>query len=212
MATSQSVVTPFRVPLLAANQTWTSLVQDRLANEYLHRRARAEVFALQAGTLYIEESDDQAFGTSTILATIAVAASVTPDVPWVKLSKKHYRLRYVNGAAAQTAQMILFLERSGRPVTDVEVSAPVAVGYEALNVTNAAAVALAAVPANATRATVTVEDAEIRVRWDGTAPTTAQGHLAEPFDEVTLMNRTDILNFRAIATTATAANLRVTYS
>lgn len=101
---------------------------------------------------------------------------------------------------------------SGEYAARVKVTGSNAVGYEALNVTNAAAVALAAIPASATKATITVEDAEIRVRWDGTAPTTAHGHLAEPFDEITLMNRTDIVNARFIATTATAANLRVTYS
>lgn len=108
------------VPLLAASQTWTMAAQDRL-NTHLIRRIRPEVYATVGGTLYVEESDDEAFGSPTTLATITVTANTTPTTDWVKVAKKWYRLRYVNGGSAQTSRMTLWLEKDDRDVQDVEV-------------------------------------------------------------------------------------------
>jgi hypothetical protein len=84
--------------------------------------------------------------------------------------------------------------------------------YEALTITNAVAVPLTlATFDGALTANITVEDNPIRVRWDGTAPTTTEGHLLQSGDQLKLDFTADIWHFRAIATGANS-KLRVTYS
>jgi hypothetical protein len=87
-----------------------------------------------------------------------------------------------------------------------------AFAYESLTITSATAVALTAVTAaGAFTANVTIEGNPIRVRWDGTAPTTSEGHLLQSGDSLKLDFTADIWKFRAIATGANAT-IRVTYS
>jgi hypothetical protein len=84
--------------------------------------------------------------------------------------------------------------------------------YESLTITNAVAVSVTASKLDSVRqAIITVEDNPIRCRWDGTAPTTTEGHLFQSGDALTLQFATDIYHFRAIATGANA-KIRVTYS
>jgi len=59
------------------------------------------MWADQAGTLYLEESDDGG-GNWSQTATVSVSASTTTSLPWTALTKQLYRFRYVNGATAQT--------------------------------------------------------------------------------------------------------------
>jgi hypothetical protein len=74
------------------------------------------------------------------------------------------------------------------------------------------AVALTAAKyAGATKAVITVEGGEIRCRWDGTAPTAAEGHYVYVGDEIRLMTAADIANFKAIRATTTDATIRVNY-
>lgn len=63
----------------------------------------------------------------------------------------------------------------------------------------------------AKRAVVTVEDAQIRYRYDGTAPTASEGHLANPMDAIILKGNSNINNFQAIRKGSTNATIRVTY-
>jgi hypothetical protein len=87
-----------------------------------------------------------------------------------------------------------------------------AFAYESLTITNAAAVPLTlATFDGALSANITVEDNPIRVRWDGTSPTTVEGHLLQSGDTMKMDFTADIWHFRAIATGANA-KLRVTYS
>jgi hypothetical protein len=84
--------------------------------------------------------------------------------------------------------------------------------YEALTITNAAAVPLTlATFDGALSANITVEDNPIRIRWDGVAPTTTEGHLLVSGDQLKLDFTADIYHFKAIATGGNA-KLRVTYS
>jgi hypothetical protein len=84
--------------------------------------------------------------------------------------------------------------------------------YESLTITNAVAVPLTlATFDGALSANITVEGNPIRVRWDGTAPTTAEGHLLQAGDQIKMDFTADIWHFRAIATGANAT-IRVTYS
>jgi len=63
----------------------------------------------------------------------------------------------------------------------------------------------------AKRAVITVENARIRYRYDGTNPTTAEGHLVGAFSVIILTTTTSIQNFRAIRQGANSATIRVTY-
>ena len=63
-----------------------------------------------------------------------------------------------------------------------------------------------------TKAFVTVETAQIRFTLDGTAPTTAVGHLLEIGDILKLDSTADLASFRAIRTGAVSASLQCTYS
>jgi hypothetical protein len=84
--------------------------------------------------------------------------------------------------------------------------------YESITVTNAAALPLTlATFDGALTANITVENNPVRVRWDGTAPTTAEGHLLQSGDQLKLDFTADIWHFRAIATGADS-KLRITYS
>lgn len=56
------------------------------------------VYADQAGTLYIDQSDDQVNIQST---SIAVSAATLTQIPVQQLTSRYYRFRYVNGATGQ---------------------------------------------------------------------------------------------------------------
>jgi hypothetical protein len=87
-----------------------------------------------------------------------------------------------------------------------------AFAYESLSITNAAAVPLTLATFDAAlSANITVEGNPIRVRWDGTAPTAAEGHLLQSGDQIKMDFTADIWHFKAIATGANAT-IRVTYS
>lgn len=96
-------------PLLAG-ESLIQPAQDRLTQPWLFRRARVDVFADVAGNAYLDESQDGL--TWNQAATVAVVAGVTAQIPWTDLIKGFYRVRYANGAAAQTRFRCL-LERDG---------------------------------------------------------------------------------------------------
>ncbi|AXN53730.1 hypothetical protein SPS_19 [Sphingomonas phage Scott] len=59
----------------------------------------AEVFTDQAGTLYIDKSTDGTTWRQAATASVAAGVNATLEV---KITCRYYRLRYVNGATAQT--------------------------------------------------------------------------------------------------------------
>lgn len=84
--------------------------------------------------------------------------------------------------------------------------------YEALTIGSTAVALTPAVYGSAKRALITVETAQIRFRFDGTAPTSAEGHIADPGDIIYLTSNADIAAFRAIRSTSVDAKIRCTYS
>lgn len=60
---------------------------------------------------------------------------------------------------------------------------------------------------------LTVDDAALRFRFDGTAPTATVGHQLSSGDSVTIYGANSLRNFRAIRDTGAALNptLQVTY-
>lgn len=91
-------------PLLA-NGVYEQPVQDRFQQRPVGA-VRGLVWADKAGTLYLEHRDTDS-GSWAVLATVAVSANTTTELPWTNLSRRYYRFRYVNGAAAQEVVMVL---------------------------------------------------------------------------------------------------------
>ena len=58
---------------------------------------------------------------------------------------------------------------------------------------------------------ITVEDADIRCRWDGTDPDTSTGHLILNGGSLVLNNPGDVTNLRMIRDAATDAIIQVTH-
>lgn len=100
---------------------------------------------------------------------------------------------------------------------------PTVMDFEALSVTSGAAVgctvakytkSVTAGEHNQTQrarlATITTETASVRVRFDGTAPTTSVGHLYAAGSTIELQSTAQIQQFLAIAT-STSATISITY-
>lgn len=83
-------------------------------------------------------------------------------------------------------------------------------GFEQLAITGSAT-ALASVPANANKAVMTVENATLRYRDDGTNPDANTGLRAFIGATIILNNRDAILNFRAIRTGNTSSEVNCSY-
>ena len=85
--------------------------------------------------------------------------------------------------------------------------------HESVTVDNTAGgVALTAatiIPFN--RALLTVETAAIRFTADGTAPTTAIGHLAQPGDVIKLAGNDELTRFRAIRQGGVSGTIMASY-
>jgi|CXWL01.1.fsa_nt_gi hypothetical protein len=61
------------------------------------------------------------------------------------------------------------------------------------------------------RAVLTVETAAIRYTVDGTAPTTAVGHLAQPGDVIKLAGNDELTRFRAIRQGGVSGTIMASY-
>lgn len=82
-------------------------------------RTRGLVKADKAGTLYLEESEDNSTWTTT--ATVTVTANAMKELPWTALVKHYFRFHYINGATAQTS-FSLIQQVSGLEVERVELT------------------------------------------------------------------------------------------
>jgi hypothetical protein len=87
---------------LAANETYEQPGRDRFEGNDPVGGVRGLVYASHAGTLYLEESDDDGTTWSQTGDAVSVAAKTTTELLWTNLTKQQYRFRYVNGATAQT--------------------------------------------------------------------------------------------------------------
>lgn len=86
-------------------------------------------------------------------------------------------------------------------------------GYESLTVANAAA-GIGPTWAKskvAYKAFMTAETAEMRFRFDGTAPTSTEGHIIDDGDTLELYGNKNIVNFLAIRTGDNSGALKITY-
>jgi hypothetical protein len=90
--------------------------------------------------------------------------------------------------------------------------------YESISVTNTAVgftaslvAASAGVRPRCGRAFITAETAQMRFRYDGTDPTSAEGHLLNVGDILTFDDHQSITSFKAIRTGAVSGVIKVTY-
>ena len=81
-------------------------------------------------------------------------------------------------------------------------SSTTAVGFTASNITPAF---------QPTRVIITVEDGQIRYRYDGTDPTATVGHLMNSMDALVLKGKKNIEAMKFIRKTTTNATIMVTY-
>ena len=64
---------------------------------------------------------------------------------------------------------------------------------------------------NAKRIQVTVEDAQIRYKYNGTSPTSSEGHLLNPMDTLELNTTSNIKNLRFIRKGTNNGKVMVTF-
>lgn len=87
-----------------------------------------------------------------------------------------------------------------------------AVGYESISIGSSAIGLTAGTYGNAIEGFLTLEDAQIRIRWDGTNPTAGEGHVMDVGDVLRLRSNEDLGNFRAIQSGSGSGVLKATYS
>jgi hypothetical protein len=83
--------------------------------------------------------------------------------------------------------------------------------YESITVAATAIGCTAATYLDATRAEMTLETAQIRMRVDGTNPTSSEGHLVEVGDIISLRSAKQISQFKGIRTGAVSGVLKATF-
>jgi hypothetical protein len=105
---------------LQANMSYIQAGRDRFESGIPAGSVSGLVWADKAGTLYLEESDDDGV-TWSQTTNVSVSASTTTVLPWTALTKQQYRFRYVNGAAAQT-KFRLVQQTRGMELTTVDLS------------------------------------------------------------------------------------------
>jgi len=86
----------------------------------------------------------------------------------------------------------------------VTLGGPTYDAYESITVSSTAKTLTAATYEARPYAFITVENAQIRFRLDGTAPTATEGHLAEPGASIHLRNHDQLEDFQAIRVSADA--------
>ena len=84
--------------------------------------------------------------------------------------------------------------------------------YESVTVADSAIGLTSGTYGSNTKAFMTLETAQIRIRIDGTNPAAGEGHLIEVGDIIKLNSAADIATFKAIRTGGTSGVLKVTYS
>jgi len=121
------------------------------------------------------------------------------------------------GALQSPADTVRTADTIVRHVQNIDASGNVAGGgstpfaYESVTVADAAIGLTALTYSDATRAEMTLETAQIRIRGDGTSPTASEGRIAEIGDTIVLSSATQIAGFKAIRTGATSGVLKVEY-
>ena len=83
--------------------------------------------------------------------------------------------------------------------------------YESVTVADSAIGLTPATYAAATRAEMTLETAQIRIRSDGTSPTSSEGRIVEVGDTIILDSAAQIAAFKGIRTGGSSGALKIEY-
>lgn len=144
----------------------------------------------------------------TVVTDMPITAAATAYFTHVQ-NASNVRISVKNAGAGQNTTIAWTVAASQLPISS---EYRWAFTHEAKTVTNAAVVSLTqATYLDAALAIITVENNTIKVRWDGSDPTTTTGHTLQAGDTLKLELTGDIYHFRAIASGADAI-IRVTYS
>ena len=206
-----------RVPL-PANGTYTQGTMDRFNDREPVGSVYALVYADKGGVLYIEESDDEGVNWSQTV-TKSVLSNTTTEVSWTALTKRWYRFRYVNGAAAQ-GKFVLIQQSQPLELIDVQLTGgssnvkllgSIATNKEVVTVGDTVASLTEAKYGANTKAALQVQVAPLRYWQTGDDPTGTEGFLAQPGDIIFLDSAEDIANFKAIRIIDTNAKLTCQY-
>lgn len=84
--------------------------------------------------------------------------------------------------------------------------------YESVTITDSAISLTSATYLTSTKAEMTLETAQIRVRKDGSDPTSSEGHIVDIGDVIVINSAADLATFKAIRTGSTSGVLKITYS
>lgn len=117
-----------------------------------------------------------------------------------------------NDADADKLQIVIDIGSINNPINVNVTSGEDASAYESVTVADSATGLTSGTYSDATKAEMTLESGQIRVRKDGTAPTSSEGHLVDIGDTIILESAADIANFNAIRTGSTSGILKITYS
>ena len=210
-----------RVPL-PANGTYTQGTMDRFNDREPVGSVYALVYADKGGVLYIEESDDEGVNWSQTV-TKSVLPNTTTEVSWTALTKRWYRFRYANGAAAQ-GKFVLIQQSQPLELKDVQLTGgsslvvenvkllgSIATNKEVVTVGDTVASLTKAKYGANTKAALQVQVAPLRYWQTGDDPTGTEGFLAQPGDIIFLDSAEDIAKFKAICIIDTNAKLTCQY-
>ena len=206
-----------RVPL-PANGTYTQGTMDRFNDREPVGSVYALVYADKGGVLYIEESDDEGVNWSQTV-TKSVLSNTTTEVSWTALTKRWYRFRYANGAAAQ-GKFVLIQQSQPLELKDVQLTGgssnvkllgSIATNKEVVTVGDTVASLTEAKYGANTKAALQVQVAPLRYWQTGDDPTGTEGFLAQPGDIIFLDSAEDIAKFKAIRIIDTNAKLTCQY-
>ena len=119
-----------------------------------------------------------------------------------------------NTGQADTDELQITIDIGGSPTNPISVStgASNASAYESVTVADSAIGLTSGTYGDATKAEMTLETAQIRVRKDGSDPTSSEGHVVEIGDVIVLNSAADLATFKAIRTGAVSGVLKITYS
>jgi len=197
-----------RVPL-PANGTYTQGTMDRFNDREPVGSVYALVYADKGGVLYIEESDDEGVNWSQTV-TKSVLSNTTTEVSWTALTKRWYRFRYANGAAAQ-GKFVLIQQSQPLELKNVKLLGSIATNKEVVTVGDTVASLTEAKYGANTKAALQVQVAPLRYWQTGDDPTGTEGFLAQPGDIIFLDSAENIANFKAIRIIDTNAKLTCQY-
>lgn len=140
--------------------------------------------------------------------------SITQRTDAISISGAVITHTHGNTGQADADELQITIDIGGSPANPISVStgASNASAYESVTVADSAIGLTSGTYGDATKAEMTLESGQIRVRFDGTNPASDEGHIVEIGDVIVLNSAADLATFKAIRTGSTSGVLKITYS